>query len=284
VSIHAEVIGRQTRLERGDGIAEIGFARRGNRTALAHLYQHDPCRVLFPRPAHGDPLTAVLLMTSGGFAGGDHVRVQVRVGADAAALVTTQAAEKFYRSLGPAARFEVDAQVEPGAWLEWLPQEAILFEGARARRSAAFGVRGSGQLLASDTIVFGRLARGENFRQGSLFDRWQVRRDGRLVWADVLKLDGDLPAIFADPAALAGAEALGTVVYVGGNAQGLLSCAREATAGAPCRTGSTLINGLLLTRFMGGAVAVRNAVVHFLGIMRHAAAGLPQAVPKVCYN
>jgi urease accessory protein len=284
VSIHAATIARETHLERGDGFAEIGFARRGGETAVAHLYQHDPCRVLFPRPAPDNPLTAVLLMTSGGFAGGDQARVQVRVDGDAAALVTTQAAEKFYRSLGPAAYFAVSGDVAAGAWLEWVPQEAILFEGARVRRRADFAVSGNGRLLASDTIVFGRLARGERFRQGSLFDRWQVYRDGRLIWTDALKLDGDLSAIFADPAALAGAEALGTVVFVGDNAAGLLAEAREATAKASCRVGSTLVNGLLLTRFLGDAVAVRGAVVAFLGFMRHSAAGLPDALPKVCYN
>ena len=86
------------------------------------------------------------------------------------------------------------------------------------------------------------------------------------------------------PAALAGAEALGTVIYVGDNAGALLQPAREASAGEGCRMGSTLVNGVLLTRFLGDAVAVRGAVVAFLGFMRHAAGGLPQALPKVCYN
>ena len=284
MSIHAAAIPRETHLERGDGIAEIDFACRAGGTAVAHLYQHDPCRVLFPRPAQHDPLTAVLLMTSGGFAGGDHVRVRVRVGDDAAVLVTTQAAEKFYRSLGPTSEFAVTAAVATGAWLEWVPQEAILFDGARVRRSADFTVTGSGRLLTSDTIVFGRLARGERFRRGALFDRWQVRHDGRLIWTDALKLDGDLPAIFADPTAFANAEALGTVVYVGEDAEALRQCAREALGGARCRAGSTLVNGLLLTRFLGDAIAVRSAVVEFLCFMRHAAGGLPRALPKVCYN
>ena len=284
MSIHAELRARNAHFERGDGVAEIGMVRRGAATVAAHLYQHDPCRVLFPRPAPHDPLTAVLLMTSGGFAGGDRVRIKVQVGAGAAALVTTQAAEKFYRSLGPVARFEVAADVASGGRLEWLPQEAILFDGAEVRRQAHFDVDGAGRLLASDILVFGRLARGESFRRGSLFDRWSIRRDGRLVWTDVLRLAGDLPAIFADPAALAGAEALGTAVYVGGEAADLLALARAVTAEAGCRAGSTLVNGLLLTRLIGPAVAVRQATVRLLGALRHAALGLPPALPKVCYN
>ena len=283
MSLHAELSARNAHFERGDGVAEIGFAH-GGQTMVAHLYQRDPCRVLFPRSAPHDPLTAVLLMTSGGFAGGDRVRVNVQVGANAMALVTTQAAEKFYRSLGPVARFELAADVASGGRLEWVPQEAILFDGAAVRRQARFSVGGAGQLLASEILVFGRLARGESFRRGSLLDRWSIRRDGRLIWTDALKLAGDLPAIFADPAALAGAEALGTAVYVGSRAAELVALAREATAEADCRAGSTLVNGLLLTRFLGDAVAVRQAVVRFLGIMRHAALGLPPALPKVCYN
>ncbi len=104
--------------------------RSGDATVLATLYQRSPCRVLFPRPPLGEAPLAVLVNTAGGLAGGDHVSVAVRVEAGAAATVTTQAAEKIYRSLGPDARVEARLAVGEDARLEWLPQESILFDGA----------------------------------------------------------------------------------------------------------------------------------------------------------
>src|SRR5690242_6390734 len=97
-------IARAAPLERGRGVGEVGFVRRGDGTVLGHLFQRTPCRVLFPRPDAGDPLTAVLLTTSGGLAGGDVLGLEVDVAAGADALVTAQAAEKVYRSLGPDCR------------------------------------------------------------------------------------------------------------------------------------------------------------------------------------
>ena len=97
-------------LQRGDGAAEIGFALRGGRSALADLYQRTPCRVLFPRVEADEPPVAVVLTTSGGLTGGDRLRLAITVGEEAAAVVTTQAAEKIYR-------VEWTTPDEPTVWL-----------------------------------------------------------------------------------------------------------------------------------------------------------------------
>ena len=62
---------------------------------------------------------------------GDCLTIAVNAGPDSAALVTTPAAGKFYRSDGKLARQQVILTVEAGASLEWLPQETIIYEGAR---------------------------------------------------------------------------------------------------------------------------------------------------------
>ena len=83
-----------------NGAAEIGFARRDGVTRLAHLYQADPLRVLFPIPEAGDPIEAAIVTTSGGLVGGDRIAVAIRVDRAARAHVTASAAEKIYRSTG----------------------------------------------------------------------------------------------------------------------------------------------------------------------------------------
>jgi urease accessory protein len=269
-------------LERCNGRVELSFQRRDGVTALAHLYQHHPCRVLFPRVVAGEPTTAVLLTTSGGLTGGDRVEAHIDIGEGARALVASQAAEKIYRSLGPTCDIATDVSVAAGAWCEWLPQETILFDGARLHRRTTFDVVAGARCVAAEMVVFGRVERGESFTRGSLFDRRQVSRDGRLVWVDSLALDGDIAAALARPAGFAGARAIAGALYIADDAGELLDRARDHAVGAPCRAGVTLVNGILVARFLDpDAVRVRQGLSGYLGFLRHAAAGLPATMPRV---
>jgi urease accessory protein len=269
----------QPALQRGHGAAEIVFARRGHRTALDHLYQRTPCRVLFPDPDPGEPVLAVLLTTSGGLTGGDDIRIRIVAEAGATASVTTQAAEKLYRSLGPETTIEIDLAVAGDARLEYLPQETILFDGARLERRTRAEIAAGGRLLAAEMLVFGRIARGERLCRGRLYDGWRIRREGRLVWADALALEGDIAARLDDPHAFGGAEALATAIYVGADAATLLPQARELADG-----GATLVNGVLVARLFGApARRIRAQLVHYLSGLR-AAAGLPARLPRVWHS
>lgn len=266
------------RFERGDGTAEIVFAPGG----LARLYQKTPCRVLFPLPEPGDLPVAALLTTSGGLTGGDRLRVSVGATGGARAIVATVAAEKVYRSLGPDADVAVSLAVEAGGWLEWLPQETILFDGARLARAVDADLAGGARLLAVDSLVFGRTARGERFRYGKLLDRWRIRVGGRLVWADALQLDGAVDARLDAAAAFAGAVAFATAVYVGEDAAEYLPLARALAEAADSQGGATLVNGVLLARFLScDAQALRRGLMRYLGGLRQAAAGLPPALPRL---
>lgn len=270
------------RLQRGDGVAEIVFARRGAGTALAHLYQRTPCRVLFPHAAPSEPPVAALLTTSGGIAGGDRLRIAVGVADAASAAVTTAAAEKVYGSLGPDAQVDIALTVASGAWLEWLPQETILFDGARLVRRVAADIAEGGRLLASEMMVFGRTARGEVFGRGLLHEGWRLSLAGRLAWADALRLDGAVRARLDAPAAFAGARALATVAYVGADAAAHLPLARSLVEDGACRGGASVVNGVLLARFLGQrGDAVRGAVARYVAALRHAAAGRPAAMPAL---
>jgi urease accessory protein len=274
-----------TPLQRGDGAALVAFARRGGATVLADLYQRTPCRVLFPHAPAGEPPTAVLLTTSGGLAGGDRLAIAAQAGAGAMATVTSQAAEKIYRSLGSTASVTVELTVGEGAWLEYLPQETILFEGARLERRTSASVATGGRLLACETVVFGRGARGESFARGLLHDAWRITSGDRLAWADALRLDGDIAARLAAPAGFGGAGALATALYVGDDAAALLDGARSLTEDGDCRAGATLVNGILIARFLAARPdIVRRAVMRYVAGLRHAAVGLPLTVPRVWHS
>src|SRR5262245_4475079 len=127
-------------MQRARGAIELLLEPRRGVTEIARLYQESPGRVLFPRVEPDEPLTGVLLNTAGGLCGGDQLRLSVRAAAGTRGVLTSQAAERIYRSLGPECQIEVSLVVEPGASLEWLPQETILFEGARLRRKTTVEV------------------------------------------------------------------------------------------------------------------------------------------------
>jgi urease accessory protein len=270
------------------GAAEVSFARRAGASRLARLYQHDPLKVLFPTPPADEPPWAVLVTTSGGLVGGDRLDVSASAGPGAEALVTTQAAEKVYRSAGPDCRLEVDLRVGEGGALEWLPQESILFDGARLRRTTRIDLAPGARLMAGEIMVFGRTAMGERFRRGLARDAWELSFGGRLAWADALHLDGDCAAILDDPACFGGALAVGTAVCAGPGAAGLLDAARDlldhgAGEGDGVRAGATLVvEDVLLVRWLGrDARALRAAYASFWAGMRRSFLGRPQRLPRL---
>jgi urease accessory protein len=273
--------------QRVDGAADLAFRRdQDGRTVLADLYQRAPCRVLFPRTEAGDPVQAVLLTTSGGLTGGDRTKMSVRVGADAQATVTTQAAEKLYRALPGTSdtRINVDIAVEEHAWLEWLAQETILFDGSRLRRTFVADVAPEGRLLAVESLVFGRTAMGESLETGLLHDSWRIRRGGRLVWADGLHFDGDLRLLRTAPFGFGTAVACCTLLYVAEDATRQLNEARRILDLCGRLGAATAFDGILVIRMLADqATALRQAMMTLVAAIRRSAAGLPARLPRVWY-
>jgi urease accessory protein len=241
----------------------VAYDLRDGKTRLVDLYQRDPCRVLFPEPEPGEPPQAVLLTTSGGVTGGDTLASAIEIGAGASAVATTQAAEKVYRAAPGSGHCSIDVSVRlaEGATLDWLPQETIVFQGARLRRRTVADVEPGAALLACEMVVLGRAASGERFVSGLLLDSWSVRRRGRLVWTDALRVEGETP----EGAGFGAANALATVIGVWDQPQPRFERARALLETvAEARAAVTLVNGVMVARVLGEATAVRRAVIRFL--------------------
>jgi urease accessory protein len=270
-----------------EGAAEIGFARRDGISRLAQLYQRDPLRVLFPAPAAGDPPVAVIVTTSGGLVAGDRLDIRVELAPGATAHVTASAAEKVYRSTGRTTTIRQTLSIGPGAALEFLPPETILFDGARLQRETVIDLAPGSAFLGGDIVVFGRRARGERFANGFLREVWELRRNGYLVWGDALHLDDDVGRIIDDPACFDGAAAFATMIFSppAGDVRSLLDGARVvqgvcATTGL--RAGATTIAGVVIARWLASDAAVlRRAYADLACHFRSAALGLPPRLPRV---
>lgn len=269
----------------GSGAADFVFHRRGGRTVLGHLFQRAPLRVLLPRTCEPDVPVAVLLNTSGGLVGGDEMSVRVRLAPGAAAVVTGQAAEKVYRSTGRDCRMRVDLVAEDEAWLEYLPQETILFEGARLQRTTALDVAPPARVMAGEMLVFGRSASGEVLTRGRIRDVWEVWRRGCLLWSDALLLDGDLARLSAAQACLDGVAAIATFVYAAPDAEARLPLARQLTdlpVVEDVRCGVTVVGEVMVARWLGAdARRLRGAFGTFWAAFRHQVGGKTHALPQL---
>lgn len=245
------------RLERARGRAEIGFKLRDGRTELERLYQQGQAKIRLPKSYGLEPATAVLINTAGGIAGGDRLVYGARFGAGTRAVVTSQAAERVYRSSATDGSLagEVDTRldVEAGAAAEWLPQETILFDHAALSRRLDVEMAGDATALLVETIVFGRSAMGETVSECRLVDRWRVRRGGRLVFADTLRVEGAAAQILAGRATGGGARAFSTVLWVDPRAEGRLDGVRAVLADCGGDAGASCFDGLMVVRLANGS-------------------------------
>jgi len=266
------------------GAVKLAFANSGGKTHLADLYQTSPLRVLFPNAAQDDILSAALVTTSGGLVGGDRLSIEVKLDAYTNVQVIGQAAEKIYRSNGPDTIFEADLTVGENAWLEWLPQETIVFDQARLRRKTSVDVATGGTFLGAEILVFGRTAMGESFDAGLVRDAWDVRQNGKLVWQDALYLSEDIKSILNHPAGFDRARCAATSILVCGDAGDYLDFVRALLSTAPdgVNCAATVTNGILVTRWMAlEAQDLRKCFGEYWAAMRHELKGLPQTMPRL---
>jgi urease accessory protein len=235
-------------LPRTDGSVRLGFAGGREQTRVATLYQSGAARVRFPKPAVGAPPEAVLLNTAGGLTGGDRMGIEVSLAAGCSATVTSAAAEKVYRSLEGDTEVRVSLGLDDAARLLWLPQPTILFDRARLDRRTDVTMSGSATLLAAEFLIFGRAAMGEDVHAGAVRDAWRIRRDGKLVFADTLRIDGPVAGILDRGATLEGARATALILYVAADAASRLDAVRALLQDAASTAGASTWNDLLVVR------------------------------------
>jgi urease accessory protein len=226
-------------------------------------------RIRLPK-GEGCGIDAVLVNTAGGIACGDRFFVSIEAQAGASVTVATPAAEKVYRSDGPVAELAVDLMLGADVRLDWLPQETILFDRARLRRSLTAEMPEDAHLTLFEAVVFGREARAERVEDGLFEDRWRVRRNGRLVYADTLRLDGPIADLLGKPVVGKGARAFATMIHVAPDAEARLESVREHLSSVEgCDAGASAWNGLLAVRFRAEKVeALRAAAIPFLVTFR----------------
>jgi urease accessory protein len=249
---------------RASGALKLVVAHTDSGSAAEDIAESGPLRVRFPR-IREERLEAILINTAGGIVGGDKLEFRIEAQEEASLSITSQAAEKIYRSNGLTARISVSLKAEAGSELFWVPQETILFDRARIEREIEADVSSDGSLSICEAIVFGRDAMGEKVARGLLRDHWRIRRDGRLIFADALTLDGDVKSILNRAAAMNGKIGMATMVCVSREAEKKLDAVRESLSGEGIEAGASAFEGMLIARILAeDSMALRAAVLSAL--------------------
>ena len=221
----------------------LGFTRRENKTILAQRSHKGPLTVQRPFYPEGGLCHVYLLHPPGGIVAGDQLTINVGVDKNAQALITTPGAGKFYRSSGKQALQTVSLKIEQDATLEWLPQETIVFEGARLVSDVRVDLAENSRFIGWEILVLGRPAANEGFKQGEAHLNWRIFRNRMPLFLEKMQLDSNA---FLARWGLNGCSSCGTLFVVGANPANL-EAVRALIADTP-RQGVTLIDDLLICR------------------------------------
>jgi urease accessory protein len=222
---------------------EMGFAHQHGKTVLAHRRHIGPLTVQRPFYPEGDVCHVYVLHPPGGVVAGDCLTIDINAATDSAALVTTPAAGKFYRSGGKLARQQVSLTVAENASLEWLPQETIIYEGARVLSELRLDLAAGARFIGWEILAMGRPAANEGFTYGEVSMNWQIFRVGELFYRERLMIDAQA---FSANWGLKGHSTCGTLFACPATVKQLEAV--QQLIGESAGRGVTLIDDMLICR------------------------------------
>jgi urease accessory protein len=262
---------------RARGVIGLVVDRSGEASRRRRVHESGSLRVRFPATAPG-ALEAVLINTAGGMTGGDAFDIRIQVAENAHLVVTSAAAEKIYRSLGPQAAINLTIEIASSGSLLWLPQETILFDGARLARRIEIDLAANARLLFAESLVFGRSGMGETVERGQLHDSWRVRRGGKLAYAEGIRLDDRIAQSLGETATANGGAAIATVLAIPGD-DGMTAAIHAIGGEFQGEAGVSAWNGQTVLRFCArDGAALRHDVARAISTLH------PAPLPRLWIN
>jgi urease accessory protein len=260
----------------------LGFERRGARTVLASRSHEGPLVVQKPLYPEGDAVCqAIVVHPPGGIAGGDVLSVAARAEADAHVLLTTPGAAKWYRSSGAWAEQCVRLSIASRAVVEWLPQETIVFDGARASIAFDADLAEGATLIACEVVCLGRTGSGERFTRGCVRLDMRVARAGRLAWIERALLEPGSAAL-ESPVGMDARTVIGTLFAAGAPLPDAALAALRAVAPHEGEGAVTRLPAIFLARYRGdSSEAAREYFIDLWRVLRPELAGLCAVTPRI---
>jgi urease accessory protein len=261
----------------------LEYERRDGQSLLTARRHEGPLRVQKPLYPEGDGTChTIVVHPPGGIADGDRLELDLSLREGARALLTTPGATKWYRATVAGARQELRFDIEPGAMLEWLPQESIVFDGARAEMTTRVRLHGDALYLGWEILCLGRQAAGERFSRGRVRLKAEIWREGLRLWNEFALLHGDDPQL-ESPVGCAGHPVCATMLLAGTTIDAeLLTRLRQVTVGDGIRAGITTLPGVLVARCLAPyAEPVRQYFTALWGLLRPAVSGRAALAPRI---
>jgi len=265
---------------------ELAFAADGGATRLARRAHRGPFVVQRPFfPEGRDVCHVYLLHPPGGLVGGDELRLDLRVGPAAHTLVTTPAAGKAYRTLGPVARQSHALTVEAGGTLEWLPQETIVYNGASVEIETRVDLAPGARFFGAETLCFGLPARTEPFARGEVRQMFDLRRAGAPILIESGRFAGGA-SVQTAPWGLGGATVLTLIVAAPAPEAAIVDGLRALAAKTPDgdRAAVTVLGdgaALVVRHLGGGAERARAFAQAIWQSVRPALLGRAATAPRI---
>lgn len=204
--------------ERVKGCGRLSIQKDGSLAHLENIYQSGSAKIRI----HGQPpapsIEATLINTAGGLTSGDQLNWSVSAGEDTQLSLTTPAAEKIYMAAEKTATIKTSLTVGKATHMVWLPQETILFNGAKLQRKLEVNLEKDASLLMAESYVFGRKAMQENMTSCLLEDRWRVYHQKTLVHREDFCHDTENFNTLTSPTNLSAMTACATIIYIAENA------------------------------------------------------------------
>jgi len=263
-------------LQRAKGRASVALvAGRDGRAVVADLHQQGSAKAILPR-IDDNATEVVFLNTSGGLTGGDRLDYALTLAPGLRATATTQTAERAYRSARGIAHAEVRLTVGVGGWLDWLPQETILFDGTALERDIRVDLGAGAGCLFLESVILGRHAMGETVTGLHFRDNRMIRREGAPLWAEPLEIDTRVLSRAGNPAMLGGARAMATFALIHPQAADRLPALNAVLDEPGVESGASAFDGRLILRCLAwDGLPLRRQILRALSVLR------PGPVPRV---
>lgn len=254
---------------------QLRFVRRDEVTRLGAWRHFGPLLVQRPFYPEGAPCHVYVLHPPGGIVAGDRLELDIGLEPGSHALLTMPGASKFYRSIGPTARLAQRFHLAADSTLEWLPQDSILFSGARVSLDSRFTLEPGARLLAWETLCLGRPVMGERFDQGALDSRLHIELPGEVGLHERLRLEGGR----LDK--LGGHPLLATFCAAPAD-QAVLEQVRLLLDELVNPAGATLLGSLLVIRVLDhDNQHLQRTLQRLWHVLRPAVLGLPACPPRI---
>jgi urease accessory protein len=260
----------------------LRFENRGQRTLLTYRHR-GPLRVQRPfYPEIDGTCHVYILHPPGGVVAGDVLNLEAELDPGAQAVLTTPAANKFYRSNAATAYQTQILRAAVGAALEWLPQETIVFEGAQAQTLTKIELQDHARFIGWEILCLGRPAAGEAFTRGAYRQGLEVWRDGTPLYLEHGRFQGG-SELLQSPWGLRGLPVTATLVCVARDTG--LAAAVGSLGIDPAEDalfGVSQLQEVLVCRFLGTSVQqARQSLTRVWSTLRSRLLGKPPCIPRI---